>query len=114
MSTPISKSLAQQAVDVLNEALKADGSTLRTLVSTRYECNGALADHPTIQVAMSGKKPVVGLLGIINGIVERQTGERIAACYDSEDGFNLIGFRLTSDIENAKLIKGGVRKQITK
>lgn len=94
MSDPISISIAQKAVDVLNEALKADRQAVTLLLLNRVGCNEKLAAHPTIQV-LDNAGPAVGILGIINGIVERQTGEQICALWD-EDVKEILGFDLYS------------------
>lgn len=87
---------------VLNEAQAADPVALNALLNHRVECNAKLADHPTIQVrpmTFSGRAIVtksdldrceVGALGLLNGLIEATTGERIAAVWDDND--KLIGF----------------------
>lgn len=76
---------------VLNEAVTLDRNAVDMLCEHRVECNDALADHPTIQVAgLPGQIAHVGMIGIINGICERITGRRVAADYDT-DG-NLLKF----------------------
>lgn len=79
------------AVRILNEAFSADPATMAKLVDTRFACNSALANHPTIQVAGGDNEPHVGILGILNGILEPMTGERVAAKY-GENG--LEGFTI--------------------
>lgn len=75
---------------VLNEAAIADRSAIEDLLDQRVPCNMTLANHPTIQV--SPDTPItVGVLGMLNGIVERLTGQRVAACYD--DAGRLLGFK---------------------
>lgn len=92
--TTIGQSVAQHAVNVLNEALAADPATISALVDFRIPCNQKLADHPTIQVAGPEDKPRVGLLGIINGMVSRQTGHKVAAAFDENN--KLLGFQISS------------------
>lgn len=61
----------QDAIDLLNDALKDDPKAIQQLVEARVECNHQLADHKTIQVAnyhLEKDKFQVGLLGIINGM----------------------------------------------
>jgi hypothetical protein len=74
------------AVAVLNEAAAADPMALAALIAARVECNDALAAHPSIQVGPgeSGGPPVVGLLGILNGIFGNAADGwgAIAAVYD--------------------------------
>lgn len=52
-----------EVIVILNEAVKADQSTMSALVQTRIPCNEALDAHPTIQTGPQG----VGILGILNG-----------------------------------------------
>lgn len=85
-------------IDTLNVAFKADPDAIRDLIRHRVSCNRALADHPTIQVSdgMSGSgfedEPSfsVGLLGMLNGVIEPLTGERIAFRWD--DSGKPLGF----------------------
>ncbi len=75
-------------IQTLNEAFEADPNAINALITMRVPCNQKLADHPTIQVG--GNPDVVGMLGVINGIVERITGKRVAAIYG--DDSKLEGF----------------------
>lgn len=98
MSTPISQYIAQKAVDILNEALAADRKAVMALLNYRVSVNDGIADHPEIvcmQDNVAGG-PVVGLLGMVNGIVTRQTGELICAVYDDEAMKSLVRFGITS------------------
>lgn len=79
------------AVRILNEAFAADPAAIETLLSVSYNCNQALADHPTVQIREGEYGPRIGSLGLINGIVDAMTGERVAAIY-GENG--LEGFTL--------------------
>jgi hypothetical protein len=90
----ISLSIARKAVEVLNEALSLDPAAVNSLMNSKVRCNDALADHPTIVVNDQSGVTRVGLLGVINGIVARQTDEVIEACID--DG-KVIGFRLRGE-----------------
>lgn len=97
----MSKSL-DTILKVLNEAAAADSNAINKLINRRVECNAALAAHPTIQVqsmTFGGRAIVtksdlerteVGALGLLNGIIEPLTGERVAAQWDDDD--KLIGF----------------------
>lgn len=72
---------------VLNEACAADRDAMLRLIETRVACNDALADHPTIQVANDPEgKPIVGVLGLINGLCEPLTGRRVAVEIDDKTG----------------------------
>lgn len=83
-------------VTTLNEALLADYGAISQLFSHRFLCNEDLADHPTIQVAENDSgETTVGSLGLINGIVERLTGRRVAAVYEEVMGHDkLVAFQV--------------------
>jgi hypothetical protein len=71
-------------LDTLNEAYEADAPAINDLIEHRVPCNERLADHPTIQVG--GNPTEVGMLGVINGIVERLTGKRVASKWCDDTG----------------------------
>jgi hypothetical protein len=89
-------------VEVLNSAVQNDPVAMKNLLGNRVPCNEALANHPLVQSAEcdfefddeqgSQKKTLdsIGALGVINAIVEKLTGQRVAAEYDEED--NLLRF----------------------
>lgn len=84
-------SALQPILDLLNEASVADIRAMEQLLNCRVPCNKTLANHPTIQVGGDDNdSPVVGSIGLINGITERLTGKRVAAVYD--DQWNLLRF----------------------
>ena len=56
------------AIAVLNEMVRLDSEATRKLVEFRAPCNKQLADHPSIQVAGEDTAPLVGVLGMLNGI----------------------------------------------
>lgn len=77
------------AIRTLNEALEADTQAIRNLFAIESPCNEALADHPTIQVGVSGNFTVVRILGLINGILENIAladglRRRVAAEYSAD------------------------------
>ena len=81
---------------VLNGAVAADADAVAKLVSHRVVCTNRLADHPTIQCGIvsspeSSDRPVVGMLGIINGIAAELDGQVIRAVFDDE---KLIRFEI--------------------
>ena len=58
-----------QALDLLNQATALDPKAMWDLVGSRVPCNGAMADHPTVQCGQGEGGPyTVGLLGILNGL----------------------------------------------
>ncbi len=77
----------------LNEAVVADPIAIQELIDHRVPTNETLANHPTIQVRAELGGPTileVGMLGVINGLVEAATGKRVAVIYDAAD--KLSGF----------------------
>lgn len=61
--------VADRVLSVLNRAFRADPEAVGTLISTRYECNEALANDPAIQVHHNKDEECyeIGMLGILNG-----------------------------------------------
>jgi|ERR1035437_5064595 hypothetical protein len=59
----------QELVDFLNELVVLDREAMRDIIYARVECNEALANHPTVQVATYDRFPyALGLLGVLNGL----------------------------------------------
>lgn len=60
----------QEAVRVLNEALRLDPTAINALFLHRVAVNVPLAEHSTIQVRRSSPPPAdtLGVLGLLNGI----------------------------------------------
>jgi hypothetical protein len=94
--------IRRACIQLLNEAFKADPAAMHALIVNRVPCNKALAEHPLIPVSYNTvlNSPettyYVGMLGIINGILDKVTGNTIFVqcgedCYG--DGFRrIIGF----------------------
>lgn len=60
---------AHDVVEILNEALRLDPSAINALIRTRTECNAALDNYSNVQTwSGAGKAPLVGVLGLLNGI----------------------------------------------
>ena len=81
-----------QALDILNDALRRDPEAITRLVNMRAECNDSLAAHPMIQVGVYGGAHRVGILGLLN-----------AALGDSPSG--VIGARGTTDSATGLFIR---------
>jgi hypothetical protein len=85
----LNKMSKQQIFDAilktLNEAFEADPYAFSALVNSRVPCNANLANHPTIQVHGTPESYAVGPMGLINGIVEKITGKRIACLFSTPD-----------------------------
>jgi len=88
-----------RVVSFLNELAALDGEAIEHLVEMRAQCNRALLEHPTVQATEDDEgNPVVGLLGVINGMFGTQPEGSIkpgsgfvAAQFDSRTG-RLTGF----------------------
>lgn len=84
------------ALRVLNEAYAADPAAMHAMVNLRVPCNDALADHPTIQVGANQFSDAlrfdVGIVGILNGIFEAATGERLAVSISDDGEGIVVGF----------------------
>lgn len=59
------KGLVDLFVSVLNRALEKDPGAINELIRSRVSCNKVLADDPLVD----GDPPVLGLLGVINGVL---------------------------------------------
>lgn len=84
---------------ILNEGFKADPGAMHALCSNRVPCNAALALHPSILVGdvPTGARPqselfCVGAIGLLNGVVEALTGERVAQKWTDEKRPTMLGF----------------------
>ena len=88
MSTPNWK-VIDNAISVLNEALKLDREAVSNLLTYRVKCNAQLANHNTIQVGIVDETCMVGMMGLINGLFGID-----------EDGFGFISY----EHENGKVI----------
>ncbi len=85
------RKLAGELVDYLNGLAAIDPAAVLALVGTRFGCNEAMANHPTVQVRGYGNGVdvpyTVGLMGILNGFVGVDDGRLgfIQRIVDDED-----------------------------
>jgi len=85
----------QRVVDSLNLAVQADWQSMMKVIGLRHNCNTQLLEHPHVICTLDGQnQPVVGALGLVNGVLQALMGEdgMIEATVD-ETG-DLTGFRL--------------------
>ncbi len=98
--------ISKQNIDILsclNDALQRDPQTIANLVRLRLLCNDELADHPTITVMKPDYcEHVVGLVGIINGILEAAGLDKIMLVYQND---KLVKFE-TAKFNNNKIQVG--------
>ena len=85
----------EMVVKFLNDLLASDREAISQLVEHRIPCNNLLAEHPTVQV--SGMPPLIGMLGIINGMCGvREDGRGfITAVYNDSHPEVIERFELT-------------------
>jgi len=59
----------EQALEVLNRAVRSDREAVENLLDQRVECNDTLADDPEIQIGLHlNGKSTLSFLGLLNGI----------------------------------------------
>ncbi len=61
---------AEQIVNLLNEAARLDPRAVEQLIEYRVPANSALASHAHIICSVAGGSRVVGLLGLLNGLLD--------------------------------------------
>lgn len=90
--------LSRQVLASLNDILKCDYGALSELIRERVICGEGLENHPHV-VCEDGR---VGLLGILNGVLEPIIGHRIAAVFDDVTDV-LTGFvKYPTELEEAE------------
>jgi hypothetical protein len=92
----------EEVLAFLNEALLLDQDAVSNLVETRFPCNAAMANHPTIQVSgePDGKSPKVGFLGVLNGMFGADEGGYGPFTMDvTDDGTVLRFYKTPSPLE---------------
>lgn len=95
----LKKSVTQtDVVKLLNEMLLKDPKCVKKLFEHRVPCNGAISCHPTIQVLILENQdgPLVGLLGILNGLFGIGDDGFGAFAMEIDDDGNILKF-LTAD-----------------
>lgn len=85
------------AIELLNWLVEHDHNLVQSFVTTRFPCNQAVWDHPTIQVGThtAGREADVSMLGILNGVFGTVKGGKL-------DGYGFIAVVLD---ENGRVLK---------
>lgn len=88
-----------EVIMLLNELLLKDPECIRALVAHRVPCNDAIANHPTIQVHQhkDQKQPLVGLLGLLNGLFGIREDGFGAFIMEIDDEGNILKFKATEE-----------------
>ncbi len=83
---------------IMNDAIRRDWKAIHNLIETRQPCNEQLAEHPSIIVVpvptQQGHVFLVGLLGVINGLLDVDEPP-VEAAFD--DNHELICFKVRGD-----------------
>lgn len=90
----------QNVCDLLNEILLKDYDCAHALVSSRVQCNQAIADHASIQVQQYKDDvfPKVGVLGFLNGLFGIRDDGMGAICMEIDNG-KILSFKQTPPTE---------------
>jgi hypothetical protein len=86
--------------DLLNGMLAADPTATHALIINRVPCNRALVDHPSIIVdalSKDGSRPVVGLLGVLNGLCYTGPGCDVVGMKFDVKARLLVGFEVVKN-----------------
>lgn len=93
---PFKMELSRFVCNYLNQLLEVDYQAISSLVRSRVPISDtALLDHPTCLVTTEeGEEPMVGLLGVVNGILLEDSGDNrvVSGIYDEND--KLIKFEV--------------------
>ena len=89
--------IAETVAEQLNKLLGADRNLVETMVDNRIPVSIGymeLDGFVYMDDGQEGTKPAAGLIGVLNGLLQLGSDNRIAAQYD--DSMKLIGFTLIS------------------
>ena len=98
------KITAQDACDLLNELLMLDYGCTASLIMHQECCNDAVAKHPFVQVQCykKDKYPLLGIVGVINGMFGTREDGMGAICYEIDVNDKILGFKITPPGEELK------------
>lgn len=86
--------ISEIALSILNDILKLDPNAATFLIEKRCTCAPELENHPHIVVAGNASTPpLLGFLGVLNGIMSMAGLPRIEAVFDESPMSRVIGFR---------------------
>lgn len=78
--------LTESTIKVLNEFHRLDPIGCQALIDNRVFTTEGVLNHPAIQVSCKedGSEPKVGILGILNGVLETAGADRVAVVLDDK------------------------------
>lgn len=95
----INYSIARKAVEALNKMYQADPTVITALIHNRIESSiPEDKETPAVYMEKDGKV-LLGMLGVVVGVVEYQTGLRICAVFDDADATKFLRFDLIEDVK---------------
>jgi len=90
----------QRVLDSLNLAVQADWKSLMQVVGLRQRCNQQLLEHPHVICSLDGEhQPVVGALGLVNGVLQALAGQDGMSEATVDATGELTGFRRRGSTE---------------
>lgn len=95
LSREIPEMLSREVLSRLNEILKCDPSALAMLVAVSAKCGTNLENHPHV-VCEDG---YVGLMGILNGVLEPLIEHRIALAFNDGTGLPTAFVKYNGQLE---------------
>lgn len=72
-----------EVVELLKEALRDDQEAMQLFMDTVTPCTEKYGNHPFIVVNETSRGPQASVLGLINGILDKVFGEKVAVVRDS-------------------------------
>lgn len=89
-------------VKKLNDLLSLDAEFTKNIIGTRFEVNSSYANSDNFVCLEESGKCTAGLIGVLNGLLDRPDLYRIAAEYN--DDSELVRFALLQ-FNNGKLVE---------
>jgi len=87
----------KEVCNLLNEMLEQDYDCIHSLITNYVKCNDTVANHPTVQVRKypEDKHPLLGMLGLLNGMFGIDDNGYGAIKYEIDDSGKILAFKET-------------------
>jgi len=93
----ISKEQAEGIVEILNDLLNRDCEAISELFLHKVNCKHGIAEHPTV-ICTDGEPFGLRVIGLFNGLMQVDTGQRFCEVYDDSEPNKLAAFGITKTI----------------
>ena len=103
---------AKQVVSLLNEILEMDRAAISCLFLNRVPANEILASHPLVNIWDRSGMNAVGILGVLNGILQECELEQIAMVINEQYPETILFFEHRDP--RLSLVKGQKNKSLSK